>query len=82
MTTMTFQEIILKLQNYWADYGCVIWQPYDLEKGAGTLILRHFSGRLVLNPGNALMENPLDGQPTADTAKILTGYSITTSSRW
>jgi glycyl-tRNA synthetase alpha chain len=33
---MTFQEIILKLQNYWADYGCVIWQPYDLEKGAGT----------------------------------------------
>jgi len=35
-TMMTFQEIILKLQNYWADYGCVIWQPYDLEKGAGT----------------------------------------------
>lgn len=33
---MTFQEIILKLQNYWADYGCVIWQPYDIEKGAGT----------------------------------------------
>ncbi|HHT9130761.1 MAG TPA: glycine--tRNA ligase subunit alpha [Candidatus Brocadiaceae bacterium] len=33
---MTFQEIILKLQHYWADYGCVIWQPYDLEKGAGT----------------------------------------------
>ena len=35
-TMMTFQEIILKLQNYWADYGCVLWQPYDLEKGAGT----------------------------------------------
>ena len=33
---MTFQEIILKLQNYWANYGCVIWQPYDTEKGAGT----------------------------------------------
>ncbi|MCK6469644.1 MAG: glycine--tRNA ligase subunit alpha [Candidatus Brocadia sinica] len=33
---MTFQEIILKLQNYWSDYGCVIWQPYDSEKGAGT----------------------------------------------
>ncbi|MCF6158580.1 MAG: glycine--tRNA ligase subunit alpha [wastewater metagenome] len=33
---MTFQEIILKLQNYWAHYGCVIWQPYDIEKGAGT----------------------------------------------
>ncbi|HHT9105005.1 MAG TPA: glycine--tRNA ligase subunit alpha [Candidatus Wujingus californicus] len=33
---MTFQEITLKLQQYWADYGCVIWQPYDIEKGAGT----------------------------------------------
>lgn len=33
---MTFQEIILKLQNYWADYGCILWQPYDMEKGAGT----------------------------------------------
>ncbi|MBI4713435.1 MAG: glycine--tRNA ligase subunit alpha [Planctomycetes bacterium] len=33
---MTFQEIILKLENYWAKYGCLIWQPYDVEKGAGT----------------------------------------------
>ncbi|MGR3177563.1 MAG: glycine--tRNA ligase subunit alpha [Candidatus Anammoxibacter sp.] len=33
---MTFQEIILKLQTYWADYGCVIMQPYDIEVGAGT----------------------------------------------
>lgn len=33
---MNFQEIILKLQNYWANYGCVLWQPYDIEKGAGT----------------------------------------------
>ncbi|MGR3319453.1 MAG: glycine--tRNA ligase subunit alpha [Candidatus Anammoxibacter sp.] len=33
---MTFQEIILKLQTYWAEYGCVIMQPYDIEVGAGT----------------------------------------------
>ena len=33
---MTFQEIILKLERYWAKYGCVILQPYDIEKGAGT----------------------------------------------
>ena len=33
---MTFQEIILTLQKYWADYGCILWQPYDTEKGAGT----------------------------------------------
>ncbi|MAV86610.1 MAG: glycine--tRNA ligase subunit alpha [Rhodospirillaceae bacterium] len=34
--TVCFQSLIIKLQNYWADYGCVILQPYDLEMGAGT----------------------------------------------
>jgi len=33
---MNFQELILKLQSYWASYGCVLMQPYDIEKGAGT----------------------------------------------
>jgi glycyl-tRNA synthetase alpha chain len=33
---MTFQELILSLQSYWAKKGCIIMQPYDLEKGAGT----------------------------------------------
>ena len=33
---LTFQDIILKLQNYWAQVGCVILQPYDKEMGAGT----------------------------------------------
>jgi len=33
---LTFQDAILALQNYWADYGCVILQPYDTEVGAGT----------------------------------------------
>jgi len=31
-----FQDIILSLQEYWADYGCVIVQPYNSEVGAGT----------------------------------------------
>ncbi len=31
-----FQRLILELQGYWADQGCVILQPYDLEVGAGT----------------------------------------------
>lgn len=34
---MTFQEIILTLQNYWAEKGCILSQPYDVEKGAGTM---------------------------------------------
>jgi len=33
---MTFQELILRLQNYWARKGCVLAQPYDMEVGAGT----------------------------------------------
>src|SRR3954447_3567169 len=32
----SFQGLILTLQRYWADYGCVILQPYDMEVGAGT----------------------------------------------
>ncbi|RQD65579.1 glycine--tRNA ligase subunit alpha [Desulfonatronovibrio magnus] len=33
---MLFQEVILSLQKYWTDKGCVLQQPYDLEVGAGT----------------------------------------------
>jgi glycyl-tRNA synthetase alpha chain len=32
----SFQGLILTLQNFWADKGCVILQPYDMEVGAGT----------------------------------------------
>ena len=32
----SFQGLILTLQNYWAQYGCAILQPYDMEVGAGT----------------------------------------------
>ncbi len=34
---MDFQSVILTLQNYWSDRGCLIAQPYDIEKGAGTM---------------------------------------------
>ena len=32
----TFQDTIFTLQKFWANHGCVILQPYDLEVGAGT----------------------------------------------
>ncbi|MBT6442560.1 MAG: glycine--tRNA ligase subunit alpha [Alphaproteobacteria bacterium] len=32
----SFQSLILSLQSFWADQGCVVLQPYDLEVGAGT----------------------------------------------
>jgi len=34
---LTFQELILRLQNFWAGQGCVLQQPYDVEVGAGTM---------------------------------------------
>ncbi len=33
---MDFQDMIMKLESFWSDYGCLIGQPYDLEVGAGT----------------------------------------------
>jgi len=33
----TFQELILRLQAFWAECGCVLQQPYDVEVGAGTM---------------------------------------------
>src|SRR5438309_6198766 len=35
--SLTFQELILKLQTFWAQRGCVLQQPYDVEVGAGTM---------------------------------------------
>jgi glycyl-tRNA synthetase alpha chain len=34
---LTFQQLILRLQTFWADRGCVLQQPHDLEVGAGTM---------------------------------------------
>jgi glycyl-tRNA synthetase alpha chain len=36
-TAPTYQDIILRLQSFWAQRGCVLQQPYDLEVGAGTM---------------------------------------------
>ncbi|MEE8449002.1 MAG: glycine--tRNA ligase subunit alpha [Thermodesulfobacteriota bacterium] len=33
---MNLQDVIMALQHYWADQGCILFQPYDLEVGAGT----------------------------------------------
>jgi glycyl-tRNA synthetase alpha chain len=34
---LTFQELVLRLQTFWAERGCVLQQPYDVEVGAGTM---------------------------------------------
>jgi hypothetical protein len=48
--TVDLQSLILNLQRYWADCGCIIQQPYDLEVGAGTMHPESFLrvlGRIV-----------------------------------
>ncbi|MEW5951181.1 MAG: glycine--tRNA ligase subunit alpha [Elusimicrobiota bacterium] len=44
---MNFQDIILKLDAYWAKKGCAVIQPYDMEKGAGTFNTATFFGSLT-----------------------------------
>jgi len=34
---LTFQDIIHTLEKFWTDVGCILWQPYDIEVGAGTM---------------------------------------------
>ncbi len=47
---MNFQDIILKLQHYWAKKGCNVLQPYDMEMGAGTFHPATFFGALSEKP--------------------------------
>jgi len=35
--TLTFQQVIMRLQQFWSEYGCLIWQPYSEKVGAGTM---------------------------------------------
>ncbi len=55
---MTFQEVILSLDHYWADYGCVIQQPYDIEVGAGTSNPATFLRVLGPEPWNVAYVEP------------------------
>ncbi len=36
-SALTFQELLFRLQSFWAERGCVLQQPYDVEVGAGTM---------------------------------------------
>jgi glycyl-tRNA synthetase alpha chain len=55
---MTFQDIILSLQRYWADRGCLIVQPYGIEVGAGTFNPHTFLKALGPEPWKAAYVEP------------------------
>lgn len=54
----TFQGLILALQSYWAEQGCVLLQPYDMEMGAGTFHTATFLRALGPETWNAAYVQP------------------------
>jgi len=58
MTAPTFQELILRLNRFWAGQGCVLIQPLDLEVGAGTFHPATFLRALGPEPWNAAYVQP------------------------
>ncbi|HTI31478.1 MAG TPA: glycine--tRNA ligase subunit alpha [Sphingomonas sp.] len=55
---LAFQDLILTLHRYWADRGCVILQPYDMEMGAGTFHTATTLRALGPDPWNAAFVQP------------------------
>ena len=75
MAKRTYQEIILALEQYWADYGCVLLTPYHTEVAAGTM-----------NPATFLrslgpMSSRAAARPTGATARTPSASSTTSSIR-
>jgi glycyl-tRNA synthetase alpha chain len=57
-TPRTFQELIFVLERYWADQGCVILEPYDMEVGAGTFHTATFLRAIGPEPWSAAYVQP------------------------
>jgi len=55
---LTFQQVILRLQDYWGGHGCALLQPYDMEVGAGTSHTATFLRALGPEPWRAAYVQP------------------------
>jgi hypothetical protein len=55
---MKFQDMILSLNQFWGEQGCIIAQPYDMEKGAGTMNPATFLRALGPEPWNVAYVEP------------------------
>lgn len=58
MSAHTFQDLIFRLQQFWGEQGCLILQPYDLEKGAGTMSPHTFLRALGPDPWRVAYVEP------------------------
>ena len=55
---MNFQNMILTLNEFWGEYGCSVMQPYDIEKGAGTMNPATFLKAIGPEPWNVSYIEP------------------------
>jgi len=55
---VNFQDIISSLNNFWSDKGCLLLQPYDLEKGAGTMSPHSFLRAIGPEPWSVAYPEP------------------------
>ena len=55
---LTFQQIVLTLNQYWDQHGCILLQPYDMEVGAGTFHTATFLRAVGPEPWNAAYVQP------------------------
>ena len=55
---MNFQDMIFALKNFWSSQGCIIYEPYDVEKGAGTMNPATFLRTIGPEPWNVAYVEP------------------------
>ena len=76
----TFQDLIFSLQTYWADLGCIVLQPYDLEMGAGTFHTATFLRAVGPEPWRAAYvqpsRRPTDGRYGANPFRLQHYYQF------
>jgi len=77
---MNFQQLILAIQSYWADHGCVLQQPYDLEVGAGTMHPETFFRVLGPEPWRVAFcqpsRRPADGRFAENPMRVYKHYQF------
>ena len=79
--TVHFQDIISTLNRFWADRGCLLLQPYDTEKGAGTMSPHTVLRAIGPEPGPWPTRSPAAVQPMVVTAITPTVPSTISSTR-
>ncbi len=74
---MFFQDIIQNLNNFWSEEGCLIMQPYDTEKGAGTMNPHTFLRTIGPEPWSVAYAEPCRSPQMDVLAIIQIGRNIT-----